>query len=336
MKILKSVIGLLLLVLTAEAEKSYAQPASTISVAANVQFVSASPPSFLSTAAAAPIMLQAQAPNDSTTAEKVDKKVQDLKELFSFGMILTILVIIIITYLLVRASEYILNNLSERASQHRLIIKRLIPILRIFLWVVALYIIIAGIVDPNIQTLIAVAGAIGIAVGLASQEILKNIFGGIMIILDKPFQVGDKIAFGDHYGEVQQIGLRSTRLITPDDSLVTIPNGEVISNAVSNTNSGELNCQVVAEIFLPATTDIAVAKQIARKAAVSSQYVYLKKPIVIIAVNEVHEKNFIIKLRVKAYVLDIRFEFPFQSDMTEQITTELNRRALLPHAEMEV
>ncbi len=331
MNFLKSILGLLLLIaLTAEAGKSHTLPSPGKSSLSHIQF------SFANMAVAAPVPLQnSKTLNDSTTAEKVDKKVQQLKELFSFDMILTILVIIIITYGLVRVSEYILNNLSERVSKHRLIIKRLIPILRIFLWVVALYLIIAGIIDPNIQTLIAVAGAIGIAVGLASQEILKNMFGGIMIILDRPFQVGDKIAFSDYYGEVQQIGLRSTRLVTPDDSVVTIPNGEVISNAVSNANSGELNCLIVAEIYLPATTDIAIAKQVARKAALSSQYVFLKKPIVIIAVNEVHEENFVIKLRVKAYVLDIRFEFPFQSDMTEQITAELNRRALLPPAEME-
>jgi len=142
--------------------------------------------------------------------------------------------------------------------------------------------------------------------------------------------VGDKIALADYYGEVQQIGLRSTRLVTPDDSVVTIPNGDVISNAVSNANSGALYCQVVSEIYLPATIDIDQAKRIARKAAVSSRYVYLNKPVVIIAKNEVFEKNFVIKLRVKAYVLDIRFEFPFQSDMTEQITAELNRRGMIP------
>jgi small-conductance mechanosensitive channel len=272
----------------------------------------------------------AAAPNDSTVAEKADKKVQQVKELFSFEVILSILAIIIITYVLVRLLEYIVDNLAERASKHRLLIKRLIPIVRILFWTVSLYVIIAGIIDPPFESLIAVAASIGIAVGLASQDILKNTFGGFIIILDRPFQVGDKIALADYYGEVQQIGLRSTRLVTPDDSVVTIPNGDVISNAVSNANSGALYCQVVSEIYLPATIDIDQAKRIARKAAVSSRYVYLNKPVVIIAKNEVFEKNFVIKLRVKAYVLDIRFEFPFQSDMTEQITAELNRRGMIP------
>lgn len=315
----------LLFVLTAAHELGYSQPIIEKTAAAGIHFSS------VNMAMAAPVM-QAQdpAPNDSTTTEKVSKTAQQIKNLFSYGKILAIVIIVVVTYFLVRLLVTITDKLAERTSKYRLITKRLIPVMRIFMWAIAIYIIIAGIINPPFQTVIAVAASIGIAVGFAAQGVVKNVFGGFIIILDRPFQIGDKIAMGDHYGEVQQIGLRSTRLVTPDDSVVSIPNGEVIQSAVSNANSGAIDCQVVAEIYLPATTDIDFAKRIARKAAVSSRYVYLKKPIVIIAVNEVYEKNFVIKLRVKAYVLDIRFEFPFQSDMTEQITAELNRRGIIP------
>ncbi|MCB0314052.1 MAG: mechanosensitive ion channel, partial [Calditrichaeota bacterium] len=53
------------------------------------------------------------------------------------------------------------------------------------------------------------------AIGFAAQDILKNIFGGLMLLLDRPFQVGDKIEAGGHYGEVVQIGLRTVRIVTP-------------------------------------------------------------------------------------------------------------------------
>jgi len=87
---------------------------------------------------------------------------------------------------------------------------------------------------------------------------------------------------------------------------------------------------VVAEIFLPMDVDVDTVKRIAYRAAVSSRYIYLQKPIAIIALNEVHEENFVLKLRVKAYVLDIRYEFPFKSDMTELILSELKQRDMLP------
>ena len=151
-----------------------------------------------------------------------------------------------------------------------------------------------------------------------------------MIILDRPFQVGDKIEVGDHYGEVTAIGLRSSRIVTPDDSVVSIPNSELMNKAVSNANSSALDCQVVAEIYLPMDVDVDAVKRIAYRAAISSRYVYLQKPVTVIALNEVHEENYVLKLRVKAYVLDIRYEFSFKRDMTTLILGELKNKGLLP------
>lgn len=259
-----------------------------------------------------------------------DSRLGEIKDLISFTVIFLTLFILAITYFLNKFVVQILDNISEKSARYRLFTKRLVPIVRIGIWSFSLYIIIAGIIDPPFETVLTVTASIGIAVGFASQDILKNVFGGFIIILDRPFQVGDKIQVGEFYGEVLQIGLRSCRIVTPDDSVVTIPNGELMNKAVSNANSSALDCQVVAEIYLPADIDIELVKRIAYKAAISSRYSYLQKPVSVIARNEIHEKNFVVKLRVKAYVLDIRYEFPFQSDMTELILSELNDRKLVP------
>lgn len=277
--------------------------------------------------------LQDTTKTDSDTlsiAEETDSALAEFENLISVGTILTIIILLGVTYFINRLFVVILDNISERSVKYRLGIKRMVPVVRLVIWAFAFYIIIAGIIDPPLGTVITVLASIGIAVGFAAQDILKNIFGGFMIILDRPFQVGDKIEVGDHYGEVIAIGLRSSRIVTPDDSIVSIPNGELVNEAVSNANSSALDCQVVAEIFLPMDVDVDAAKRIAYRAAVSSRYVYLKKPVVVIALNEVHEENFVVKLRVKAYVLDIRYEFPFKSDMTELILGELKKKGLLP------
>ncbi len=254
----------------------------------------------------------------------------ELKELISFTKIFNALLLLFITYFVNKYVTIILDTLSEKATNYRLFIKRLAPISRITIWSVAIYIVIAGIVAPPFETVITIAASIGIAVGFASQDILRNIFGGIMIILDRPFQVGDKIQVGDHYGEVLSIGLRSSRVVTPDDSIVSIPNGELMNRAVSNSNSSALDCQVVAEIFLPATTDVQKVKDIAYKAVYSSSFTYLNKPVVVIVLNEIQNNRFIMKLRVKAYVVDIRYEFMFKSDITEMIIEECNKHGYIP------
>ena len=266
---------------------------------------------------------------DSTVAGDTEEALAQLEEVISWPKIISIILFFIIVYYVTIFVSTILDNFSERISKYRLRIKRMVPIFRVVIWTLAIYIAIAGIIQPPYATVITVMASVGIAVGLASQDVLKNLFGGVMLILDRPFQVGDKIQFQEHYGEVQQIGLRSSRIVTPGDSVVTIPNGELIRTAVSNANTGALDCLVVTDIYLPAESPVELVKDVAYKAVIASKYVFLKKPISIMTENQMHERRFILKLKVKAYVLDIRYEFPFQSDVTELILTELRKQGII-------
>ena len=240
-----------------------------------------------------------------------------------------------IAFIIIRYLTRALETIAERWTNLRLLIKRLVPMIRILGWTLAIFMIIAGILQPPIETLIAFTASAGIAIGFASQDILKNVFGGLMILLDRPFQVGDKIEASGHYGEVVQIGLRTVRLVTPDDNLVSVPNGEIMNQPVSNANAGESNCQVVAEFFLPAGIDIQQAEKIAYRAAAVSRYVYLNKPIAVIFKNEIHENRSLLKMRLKAYVLDIRYEFPFASEMTRIVLSEFLEAGIVTADQME-
>ena len=275
---------------------------------------------------------------ESTTLRSIDEAITQSKPQFGWSLTIGKIVWAVLIFLAALfVFKYLVGFLelfAERWTNLRLLIKRLIPIVRVTGWMSVVYIIIVDIFAPPIQTLIAVTASAGIAIGFASQDILKNIFGGIMIILDRPFQVGDKIKVGQHYGEVVQIGLRSVRIVTPDDSLVSIPNGDLINQSVSNSNAGEFNCQVVAEFFLPPDIDFVKLKKIAYRAAAVSRYVYLNKPITVIISNEINEGRSLLKVRLKAYVLDLRYEFPFASDMTEIVITELLRQNLISASDL--
>ncbi len=273
--------------------------------------------------------------SDDKTGPIRDLNPPSIGDIISPGKVLWAILFLIISFYLIKLITKILEIFAERSAGYRIRIKSIIPVIRIFGWVLILYIIIAGIFKPPVSTLLAVTASIGIAVGFASQDILKNIFGGIMILFDRPFQVGDKIEIGKHYGEVVKIGLRSTRIVTPDDSLVSIPNGEIMNQSVSNSNAGEPNCQVVAEIYLPITIDTDKVRKIAIEAAQVSQYIYLNKPIVVLFFNEIKQLRSFLKMRLKAYVFDIRYEFNFKSDMTEIVTRELIRQKVLNPANIQ-
>ena len=86
----------------------------------------------------------------------------------------------------------------------------------------------------NITAALAGLGVGGIAVALAAQKTLENLFGGITITSDQPVRVGDFCRFGDQVGTVEDIGLRSTRIRTPDRTLVVVPNGHLSSINLEN------------------------------------------------------------------------------------------------------
>lgn len=86
----------------------------------------------------------------------------------------------------------------------------------------------------NVTALLAGLGVGGIAVALAAQKTIENVFGGVMILGDQPVRVGDFCRFGDRVGIIEEIGLRSTRIRTLDRTVVAIPNAEFASMQLEN------------------------------------------------------------------------------------------------------
>lgn len=265
---------------------------------------------------------------DSAEAQSRREQLQQGLRSFGTNVILALIVIAII-YFIIRAVVGLLETLSERNAKRRLFFKKLIPIFRLTAWCVSIYFIVVIVFQVGEDRLLAASAAVGVAIGFASQDILKNVFGGILILLDQPFQTGDKINVGGTYGEVVSVGLRSTRIVTPDDNLVSVPNAQVVEGQVSNANAGALDCQVVTPLYLPGWIDVMEAKTIAYHAAANSKYVYLKKPIVVL-VQDMFEDMFLTKLLVKAYVIDTRYEGPFASDVTEAAKAEFQKRGWIP------
>src|SRR5690606_37763454 len=102
-----------------------------------------------------------------------------------------------------------------------------------------------GTVQPGKELMVAVGGSLAVAIGFAIKDVVGSLFAGIILLFDRPFQVGDRVTFGDTYGEIRSIGLRAVRLNTLDDNLVTIPNSKFITDVVASGNAGALDMMVV-------------------------------------------------------------------------------------------
>ncbi len=239
------------------------------------------------------------------------------------------IVVIVVFHFAIRALIWLLETLAERSATRRLTFKWLVPITRMLLWAIAAYLIVRTIFRVDAQGLLAAGAALGVVLGFAAQDLLKNVFGGLIVVFDQPFQVGDKVAVGGAYGEVASIGLRSTRIVTADDNLVTVPNSQVVQEQVANANSGQLHCQVPTSLHLPGRVDERLAKRIAYDAAVTSPYVFLGKPVAVFVEDE-FRTTFVTRVKVRAYVLDPRFEFRFRSDVTERARDGFRAAGLAP------
>lgn len=105
--------------------------------------------------------------------------------------------------------------------------------------------------DISLTPILAGAGIAGIAIALASQDLLSNLFGGVIILLDQPLRVGDKVRIDPYTGTVLHIGLRSTRIRTLDGQVATVPNNRITTNIVVNYSAGTVR----PEIHVPVTVD---------------------------------------------------------------------------------
>ena len=237
------------------------------------------------------------------------------------------ILILILAWLAIRWSARLLEFLSQRSPRARFFFKRLEPVIRIVLWfaaVVASF----NLLAPSRETFWAAIGAMGLALGLGAQDLIKNVIGGLVVLTDRPYQLGDRVKIGDAYGEIDHIGLRSTKLTTPDDTRVTIPNSDILSGKAYNANSGALDCQVVTDLYLPPDADPVEAVRIGYEAAYSSPYLLSKKPVVVLLIDKYTETPYV-TVRVKAYVYDHRFEPRMQSDITQRAKTQYIRRGML-------
>ncbi len=165
---------------------------------------------------------------------------------------LKIVVACSITYVLLKAIDTLMSLWRERATtpDNEQFSKQLLPLLsktfKVFVVIVAVLVTSQNL-GFNVTGLIASLSIGGLAVGLAAQDTLANVFGAVAVLMDKPFKVGDRIQLDSVDGTVEAIGFRSTRVRNLDGHLVTIPN-KTMGNATITNVSARPNIKTVMNI----------------------------------------------------------------------------------------
>ncbi|MDR0714493.1 MAG: mechanosensitive ion channel family protein [Bacteroidales bacterium] len=158
-----------------------------------------------------------------------------------------ILTVINITWFVSRFLSGLINKYG-----HRTFNAKLLPLLKrvtvIAVWIIGIVTALNN-VGMKVTTLLGALGLGGMAIALAAQDSIKNIFGSITIFTDTPFRIGDTVKFDTLEGVVHDIGLRSTRIKTYENRIVTIPNYKLTDAVVTNI-SREPNRKVTVKLGL--------------------------------------------------------------------------------------
>ncbi|MCB9592782.1 MAG: mechanosensitive ion channel [Sandaracinaceae bacterium] len=259
---------------------------------------------------------------------------RQLSHVISWSGVAVSAVVILVAWAITRFARRAVERLSEQFADRRLTLHKALTVLQFTIYLVVAVLVLKLSLRLDDRLIALIGGTIAVGVGLAIKDLVASLIAGVLIMADRPFQVGDRVQFEGHYGDITAIGLRSVRMVTLDDNVVTIPNNKFLSGITSSGNYGALDMQVATDFLIGVDQDVALAEQIVREAAVSSRHVHLPKPVVVLIAPQVVGSYLAIQLRLKAYVLDTKYEKAFTTDVNRRVLTAFRAAGVLPPAQL--
>lgn len=246
--------------------------------------------------------------------------------------LITAIIVLAATWFLVRILTGSFSRLGDRFTHRRLLLNQVATLSRFVLYLSGIALAVGLAVNLSKEVVLALTGTAAVTVGFALKDLAASVLAGLIIIVDRPFQVGDRVSFGGAYGEIASIGLRSVRLVTLDDNVVTIPNNKFLTDMVSSGNWGALDMMIQMDFFVGADQDVPLAKSLVEECLISNRHVYLKKHWVVLVNQVIEGQYFAVRLRAKAYVLDVQYEKAFETDVTERVLEAFRANGIGPPA----
>ena len=192
----------------------------------------------------------------------------------------------------------------------------------------------------NVVPLVAGAGIAGIAVGFAAKDTLSNLIAGILLIIDRPFEIGDRIEVWTSpqgsatWGDVIDIGLRATKIRTTDNIVIIIPNNEIMMRDIVNYTTISSDIRVRINIGVSYDTDIKKAKSVILEVAKTAEWIVTNPPPRVV-VRQFGESSVDLQLRV--WIKDARRRIDTISYMTDKVKEAFDREGIeIPYPKRDI
>ena len=232
----------------------------------------------------------------------------------SWKIFLVLLIVFLMGFLNYRLNQfYNKYNLSSKFKNADLVK----VILHILIWTFTTILIVFIILKSSTILVLVFLAFVFIVLIISINDLAKNIVGGIFILIDKPFDHGDWIQIGEYSGKVHSKNLRTTDIITEDDSLIKIPNQLFVSLPFENLNVISKNKQLTFTVEIPPKSEISKIKNALYEIVSLSVFNSINKPVEVIYKGVNNKGN--LEFQIRAYVFDAKYESEFKSDVQEKV-----------------
>ncbi|HET9220372.1 MAG TPA: mechanosensitive ion channel [Terriglobia bacterium] len=226
--------------------------------------------------------------------------------------LLSAIVILVLFSLLWRFTKPAVLQILSRAGLDHALSQMVLSVYRFTVMTLG-FIMAANQVGVDVGAALAGLGVVGLTIGFAARDSLSNVMAGFLILWDKPFRSGDWVTLGDKYGKVEEITMRTTRLLTWNNTRIIIPNQSVINEVLVNHSSyGMIRVEV--PISMQPTRDVSTARKEIIETVRGIEGVLSDPPpsVVVRAIDAAR-----ISLTVQVWTADAEQEMPIQFRILE-------------------
>ena len=250
---------------------------------------------------------------------------------YAFSLIMALLIFVIGKWIVNRIVSLLGAVLRKVKGMDLTLIKFLENIVYYALMIVVLLTAL-GKLGVETTSFLAILGAAGLAIGLALKDSLGNFASGVMIILFKPFKVGDAVNAAGVTGTVKEVGIFNSVFITPDNQKIIIPNGAITSGSITNINANDTR-RVDLVVGIGYDDDIKKAKEVLTKILNSNELILLDKGITV-AVSELADSS--VNFVVRAWVNTPDY-WAVKFALTEEIKLTFDKEGIsIPYPQQDV
>ncbi len=259
------------------------------------------------------------------------QSITDMIGLYALNIAITIIIFVIGKWLAKKLTSIVTTLLRKKESIDETLIKF---VKNIVYYALMIMVILTAVKQLGVDTtsFFVILGAAGLAIGLALKNSLGNFVSGVMIILFKPFKVGDVVTAAGVTGKIEEVSIFNTIMITSDNQKMIIPNGAITNGLIININAKPTR-RVDLVIGIGYDDDIKQAKEVLNS-IVSANEKVLKEEGITVAVSELADSsvNFVVRAWVKTSdYWDVKF------DLTETIKNTFDKEGIsIPYPQQDL